>query len=197
MGNYLIYYMGFTADMLGIIQGIGLITAMLLVIPAGFLINRHKTPYVAAAGVIINASGLLIINSFVRPDTVDVSAIFTNANIPLILAVFLIGAGYILIMQTMTMWVKQLYPQKNRGQFEGIRILTFVLLPMLAGTIIGNIIIKNGPGTIINEFGFTENIPTEAIFQWALVLLIPVFVPLFFASALYYKRLKGKTDGQS
>jgi hypothetical protein len=149
---------------------------------------------VAAAGVIINAAGLLTINLFIRPGGVDTSAIFTAANIPLLLAVFLIGTGYIMIVQSMTMWVKQLYPSDSRGQFEGIRIISFVLAPMLIGTIIGNIIVKHGAGTIVNEFGITENIPTEAIFQWALVLLVPVFIPLYFASRLYYRRLKEPVD---
>jgi len=197
MGNWLIYYMGFTPDMMGLIQGIGLIAAMLLAIPAGILINRYKTPYVAAAGIIINAAGLLTIVLFIRPGSVDPSAVFTSSNIPLLLAVFLVGAGYILIMQTMTMWVKQLYPQGSRGQFEGIRILAFVLLPMLIGTIIGNIIVKRGAGSVINEMGITENIPTEAIFQWALVLLIPAFIPLVSASRLYYKRLKELLDNRT
>ena len=190
MGNWIIYYMGFTPDMMGIMQGVGLIVAMALVIPAGSLINRSKTPFVAAAGILINALGLLTIIAFVRPEKADVSAIFTAANIPLLLAIFLVGAGYVLIMQTMTMWIKQLYPQNSRGQFEGIRILSFVLIPMMIGTVIGNVIVKNGAGTIINEFGITENIPTEALFQWALILLIPVFFPLFYASALYFKRVK-------
>jgi hypothetical protein len=61
---------------------------------------------------------------------------------------------------------------------------------MLIGTIIGNIIVKNGAGSVQNEFGFTENIPTEAIFRWAAVLLVPVFVPLFFAVKLYNRRIK-------
>jgi hypothetical protein len=93
-------------------------------------------------------------------------------------------------MQSMNMWIRQLYPEESHGQFEGIRILSFILIPMLVGTIIGNIIIKTGAGSIVNEFGFTENIPTESLFKWAALLLIPVFIPLYFASKLYYKRVK-------
>jgi MFS family permease len=190
IGNWLIYYIGFTPDMMGIIQGISLIAAMLLAIPAGFLINRYKTPLVAACGTALTAAGLLVVGIFIRPDRVDASAIFAAANAPLLLAVFLIGAGYILLMQAMTIWVKQLYPENSRGQFEGIRIMSFVLVPMLIGTIIGNIIVKNGAGTVQNEFGFSENIPTESLFQWAAALLMPTFVPLFLAAKLYRKRVR-------
>ena len=190
MGNWLIYYMGFTPDIMGLIQGTGLIAAMLLAIPAGVLINRNKTPAVASAGAFFTAFGLAIIGIFIRPGSADPSAVFVAANVPLLAAVFLIGTGLILITQSTTMWVKQLYPAESRGQFEGIRITFFILLPMLIGTVIGNIIVKRGAGTVINEFGLTENIPTEAIFHWALLLLVPIIIPLFFASRLYNKRIQ-------
>lgn len=194
IGNWLIYYMGFTPDKMGIIQGVTFIAAMFLVIPGSALINRQKTPPVSACGIAVTFIGLLFGGIFIRPDKVDASAIFTPVNIPLIVLIFLTGAGYILFMQAITIWIKQLYPENSRGQFEGIRILSFVLIPMLIGTVIGNIIVKNGAGSIQNEFGFTENIPTEAIFQWAAVLLVPVFIPLFFAARLYNKRVKRHAD---
>ncbi|MCL2007321.1 MAG: MFS transporter [Treponema sp.] len=192
MGNWLIYRMGFTPDLMGLIQGLGLLAAMLLAIPGAGLINRKQTPLVATAGVIITAAGLITVSLFIRPGVGDSSVIFAVGNLPLLLAVFLIGAGYILIMQSVTMWVKQLFPESNRGQFEGVRILSFVLLPMLIGTIIGNIIVRRGAGSIINEFGFVENIPTESMFLWATVLLIPVLLPLIKGSKFYYKRVRGQ-----
>jgi MFS family permease len=178
MGNWLIYRIGFTADMMGLIQGVGLILAMVFALPGIKLINKRKTPLAAVIGIVINALGLTAIAIFIKPGGVDSSAAFTVRNIPLFVCVFLVGAGYILLNQAMTMWVKELYPEESRGQFEGVRILFFVLLPMFIGTVIGNIIVKSGPGTV-------ENIPTEAVFQWAAVLLLPVFIPLYFAAKHY------------
>lgn len=192
MGNWLIYYMGFTPDTMGLIQGVGLIAAMLLAIPAIFLINRKKTPYVGAAAIVINMIGLWVLYLFVKPGTVDTANIFAAANLPLLFAVFMAGAGYILIMQSMTMWVKQLYPAESRGQFEGVRVMFFTLIPMIIGTAIGNAIIKNGAGTVVNEFGITENIPTEAMYLWAALLVLLAFIPLYFAGKQYYLRLKNE-----
>ena len=182
--------MGFTPDLMGLIQGFALIAAMLLAIPGILLINAQKTPLVAICGIIFNGAGLLYVRLFIRPGSGDTTTIFSIANIPLLLPVFLIGAGLILITQSMTMWVKQLFPEDKRGQFEGVRILSFVLVPMLIGTIIGNIIVTQGAGTVINEFGMTENIPTESIFQWASALLLLAFIPLIPAARLYYKRIR-------
>ncbi|MCL2609773.1 MAG: MFS transporter [Treponema sp.] len=199
MGNWVIYRMGFTADMMGLIQGGALIVAMPLAIPATFLMNRQKTPTVAFSGLVLNMAGVLTAGLFIRPGVVNTGVVLAAANIPLLLAVFLIGAGYILIVQSMTMWVKQLYPEESRGQFEGIRIVSFVMLPMIVGTVIGNAVVKGGAGTVVNDLGMIENIPTEAIFLWAAPLLLPVFVPMFLAARRYYVRINatGHNDGRA
>lgn len=188
MGNWMIYRMGFTPDAMGLVQGLSLLAASLLVVPAIGLINRSKTPLVAGAAVCINILGLGLLSFFVRPGTVDTGAVFSARNLPLFLAVFLAGAGYILVMQSMTMWVKQLYPEESRGQFEGVRVTFFTLIPMFIGTILGNIIIKNGAGSVVNEYGITENIPTESIYRWAALLAVLTFIPLYFAAKRYKAR---------
>ncbi len=190
MGNWMIYRMGFAADSMGIVQGLSLLLASLLVIPSIGFINRNKTPLVAAAAIVLNLVGLWTLTLFIRPGSVNTTAIFSAANLPLFLTVFLVGAGQVLMTQAMTMWVKQLYPEDSRGGFEGIRVLFFTLIPMFAGTVIGNIIVKNGAGTVVNEYGITENIPTESIYLWAGILVLAAFVPLFFAARRYYGRIR-------
>jgi len=189
MGNWLIHRMGFTPDLMGLIQGTALIAAMFLAVPGTILINKNKTPLVAIAGVIFNVTGVAAVGVFIRPGMGDTTTVFAAANIPLLVCVFLVGAGMILFTQSLTMWVKQLFPQDSRGQFEGIRLLSFMLIPMVIGTLIGNAIIRGGEGSVVNEFGIVENIPTEALFQWAAVLMIPIILPLFRATRLYFKRV--------
>ncbi len=190
MGNWMIYRMGFKADSMGLIQGISLLLASLLVIPCIGLINRNKTPIITFAAIIVNMTGLWILGLFIRPENINTQKLFGSQNYLLFLAIFLIGAGYILVVQSMTMWVKQLYPQESHGQFEGIRVLFFTLIPMIIGTVIGNIIIKNGAGSIVNEYGITENIPTESIYLWAALLVMLPIIPLLFGAKAYYKRVE-------
>ncbi len=189
MGNWMIYRMGFDPGSMGLIQGISLLLASSLVIPSIGLINRNKTPFVTFAAIIINMIGLWILALFVRPENVNTEQVFSLQNLLLFFAVFLAGAGYVLVVQSMTMWVKQLYPQESRGQFEGIRVLFFTLIPMIIGTVIGNIIVKNGAGSIVNEYGITENIPTESIYLWAALLVLIPLIPLFFGTKAYYERV--------
>jgi MFS family permease len=191
MGNWMIYGLGFTPDKIGLVQGIGLILAMVLSIPGAWFINRRKMPFVGFAAVIINIVGLLFLYLTIKPQMLNTAVLFSAANIPLFTGTFLVGGGYILIAQSMVMWVKSLYPPESRGQFEGIRCISFTLIPMVIGTGIGNWVVKNGAGSITNEYGITENIPTESIFLWAAVLLLLCFIPLAVASKLYFKRIAG------
>ncbi|HWQ58950.1 MAG TPA: MFS transporter [Clostridia bacterium] len=197
MGNWMIYRMGFTADNMGLIQGIGLIAAMALPVVSIPLINKNKTPWVAGAAVVLNIVGLWILYLFVKPGSVDHTAAFAAKNVPLLAAVFLAGAGYVLIMQAMTMWVKQLYPEDSRGQFEGVRVLSFTLIPMIIGTIIGNVIVRNGAGSVVNAYGITENIPAEDIYLWGAILVTLTFVPLYLAAKQYFRRVKGGGAAQT
>lgn len=192
MGNWMIYRMGFTADLMGLIQGIGLLLASLLVIPAIGLINKNKTPLVAFIAIILNMLGLWAMVLFVSPQSVNSKSLFSFVNVPLFIAVFLVGAGYVLMVQSMTMWVKQLYPQENRGQFEGVRVLFFTLIPMIIGTVIGNIIVKNGAGSIVNSYGITENIPTESIYFYAALLVILPLLALFKTAKMYQLRVRSQ-----
>ncbi len=190
MGNWLIYYLGFTEFSMGLIEGVALAAAMVLAIPAIFLINRNKTPLVATVAIVLDMIGLWVLYFFARPGMVDPSNVFSASNAVPLFGVFLVGSGYVLIAQSTTMWVKQLYPAESRGQFEGVRVAFFTLIPMIIGTVIANIIIKTGTGTFINDFGIEENIPTEAIFLWAAIILVAAFVPLYFAAQEYRRRIR-------
>ena len=192
MGNWMIYHLGFDAANMGFIQGVGLILAMGLSIPAIGMINKNKTPLVATIAILVDIVGLVMLYLFVRPETIDASTAFSGANAIMLLSVFLAGVGYILIMQSMTMWIKQLYPEDSRGQFEGIRVLFFTLIPMIIGTSIGNFVIKHGAGTITNEYGIVENIPTESMFLMAAVVVVFTLIPLYFAKKHYDQRLNMK-----
>ena len=190
MGNWIIYDIGFTAGDMGLIQGIPLLLAVIVTIPFIKLINKNKIPLVALISVCCNAIGLLFIYLFVKDSSsVDTSNVFALRNIPILFCVFLVGVGYVLITQTCMIWVKGLFPEESKGQFEGIRVLFFTLIPMLIGTVIGNIIIKYS-GETLYEDGLPVEIPQENLFLWAAIIVLLTFIPLIFATKAYNKRIK-------
>lgn len=190
MGNYMIYYLNFTAGEMGLIQGISLILAMALVIPSTIFINKNKCPLVGYLAIAFNLIGLMIMYIFVRPDTVDPSGAFAVGNLVLFLSIFFIGVGYMTILQTTTVWAKQLYPKDSKGQFEGIRILFFVLIPMVLGSIIASLVVKGSGLQFDNpETGRLEYLPNEMIFLVGALITIFTIIPLLFASKHYRKRV--------
>lgn len=183
LGNFMIYYLGFTADIMGLIEGVGLLIAMFATIPAIKLIQADKSSLIIAISVLINAAGLLIIGLFVSPTNVNPASIW---NPHLLIGVLLVGIGYILFLQTITVWSKRLYPEDARGQFEGIRIIFYVLIPMIMAPLISNPIIKKS-GEFVDEYGFTEYLPTNTLFIAGVVLVLITLLPLVAASKEHKK----------
>ena len=178
LGNFMIYYLGFTADTMGLIEGVGLLLAMFTSIPAIRFIRNDKSSLIILFAVVINAIGLLVIGLLVSPENVNPSTIW---NPMLLIGVLLVGIGYILFLQTITVWSKRLYPEDARGQFEGIRIIFYVLIPMVVAPLISNPIIKNN-GEIIDENGFTAYLPTNTLFLAGVVIVLLTLIPLWAAT---------------
>ena len=186
MGNYIIYYLGYTADQMGIIEAVPLVLAMLSAIPISMLINRDKHIPVVIFSVAINIIGLLVVAPIKAAD-VDPSSLF---NLQLWLGVFLVGIGYVGILQTTKVWVKQLYPKDSRGQFEGIWILFFVLIPMIGGSLIGERVVKLGGETFVNTVsGQTEYIPNGMIFYIGAAVIVFSLIPFLMTIRHFRKRL--------
>ena len=185
IGNYMIYYLGFKPDMMGYIEGIGLVLAMLCTIPVTKLLNHRKEPKVAIVSVLVNSLGVAILGLFVRPGNIDAKSIW---NPVLLIGVFLLGVGYVLFLQSITVWSKQLYPEDSRGQFEGIRILFFVLIPMIIAPLLANPIIKRS-GEYVDENGFTAYLPTHTLFIAGAILVLLTLLPLIPAAKKHRERV--------
>ena len=178
VGNYMIYYLGFSADSIGIIQGIALILGMFSVIPASKLLDKNRFALAAALAVVLSLIGVGMLGLFGRPENVDPTTIF---NPMLLVALFFFGCGYIVFMQVTSVWMKQLFPEESKGQFEGFRIVFFVLIPWVVSPFIANPIIKNN-GQIVDANGQTAFLPTHVLFLVSTALILMTFVPLFFAA---------------
>lgn len=190
LGNYMIYYLGFTADMMGYIEGIGLVLAMLAVIPSTKLINQGKMAGLCQVAVVLNCLGVGILGLFVRPENVDTNSLW---NPVLLLGIFVLGLGYLLFLQSISVWGKQLYPEDARGQFEGIRIVFFVLIPMVVAPMISNPIIMRS-GKFVDAYGFTEYLPTHTLLLVGAVLVMLTLIPLAFAKKEYRARCAGEKE---
>lgn len=186
IGNYIIYYLGYTADQMGIIEAVPLVLSMLTAIPASRLINKNKHVAVSIFSIIINVIGLIILYP-VTPDMIDNTKLF---DFRLWLGIFLVGVGYVTILQTTKVWTKQLYPKDSKGQFEGIWILFFVLIPMIGGSFIGEAVVKTSGEVFQNATsGQMEYIPNGNIFLIGSIIIALTIVPLLVTMKYNKKRV--------
>lgn len=185
LGNYLIYYLGFTADQMGIIEAVPLVLAMLTSIPVSGLINRNHHFGVSLFAIAINAVGLWLMVP-VKAGALDTSKIFHPI---LFIGILLVGIGYIDYIQTARVWCKQLYPADSRGQFEGIWIIFFVLLPMIGGSLIGQKVVTSSGETFLDAASAQiQYIPNGNIFLVGSLISILSLIPLIFARREFVRR---------
>jgi MFS family permease len=171
---YFVNYLGMDYTLTGIVQGVCLLLAVLLTIPSAKFINRGKNTDVIAGALIVNIIGLIIIS-------------LSDLLITLGIGMLLTGIGYVIILQTLTAWFKNLYPEEQRGQFEGIKQIFFVCIPMIIGPAVSNIVINNfGSEGVVN--GKSGMIPNEILFAVSAVLTMITFLPLLPAGKLLKKR---------
>ncbi len=177
---YFVNYLKLDYSVAGIIQGIGLIGAVLLTIPAARFIEKGKSPFIILFAVIVNFIGLFVIT--------------LSSKIPvLFIGVLGAGMGYVLTLQTLTAWIKNLYPEDQRGQFEGIKQIFFVCLPMIIGPSIAAVVINNyGVQGVVD--GVVGMIPTESLFIVSALLTGLTVLPLIPAYRLNKARINAAKE---
>lgn len=156
--------LGMDYTLTGVVQGIGLLAASVLTIPAARFIDRGKCGPVIAAAVGCNLLGLGVVS-------------VSTAFVPLLIGVFGAGAGYILVLQSLTAWIKNLYPEDQRGQFEGVKQVFFVCVPMVFGPAIATPVINAfGIEKVVN--GVAGMVPGNSLFLISGVVTALALVPL-------------------
>ena len=88
-------------------------------------------------------------------------------------------AGYLALTAVGNAMVRDATPKGKAGMFQGIRMIFYVLIPMVTGPYIGAAVIR-GSGQTYTELGVVKQVPTPAIFLTAALLMGLLIVPIFF-----------------
>lgn len=118
------------------------------------------------------------------------AALTQNLRVFAVLALFIL-AGYGLLMIILGATVRDFTPEDKVGLFQGIRMIFFVLIPMVLGPYIGNRVIelfaaRHAAGTFINDFQEAVLVPVPEIFAAAAMVGLGIVLPVVFIR----KRLK-------
>lgn len=188
--NFFIYTYGYDTGMAGVLLGVGLVVAIPFTFLAGKFINKGKFVPVISLALIANILGLFIM-------TLTKHAGGTMLTVVIIIATFFVGMGYMVIYQSLMIWAKNLYPETQRGQLEGVRLFFYVCVPMVLGPAIANPVIENLGKAITIEYesgsidGFA---PSVELFYVAMAVAVLTFIPIYFAYRYTKKSLKNNVS---
>lgn len=86
--------------------------------------------------------------------------------------------GYAALMIMLNSAVRDFTPVSKAGQFQGIRMIFYVLLPMIIGPAIGSFASVNSGVTYTDEYNVVQVAPTSNMFIYAGIVAVLVFIPL-------------------
>lgn len=159
---YLIIYMQnyLKIDNYAIVLGVVLITASIVSVASGRLIDRvGKLRFVLPAALVMFV-GLI-------------GMYFARGFGAVIAAGCVMMSGYMLVTAALSGIIRDNTPRDKIGHFQGIRMIFGVLLPMIIGPIIGAEVIRGSDSTYI-ELGVVKTVPTPGIFLAAAIVLLLV-----------------------
>ena len=89
--------------------------------------------------------------------------------------------GFVLISVILMSTIRDYTPLQHVGNFQGIRLLMYVLIPMIIGPGIGDFLINRfTSGTYVNDYNEIVNLPIKEIFVAAAIVALLIYVPCTF-----------------
>ena len=105
--------------------------------------------------------------------TTAISRVVSLSAIAAVLTTFVMGIQF-------NAAIKDFIPEGKAGLFQGIRMIFFVLIPMVLGPAIGDIACRNSAITYINEYNVETIVPAKSMFIYAAIVSVFVLIPLYF-----------------
>ncbi len=100
-------------------------------------------------------------------------------RIPVFIGSLLMMSGYLSGMAVFGAQLRNYTPEHMAGRFQGLRILSQVLIPGIIGPQIGAFVLRNA-ASVTNSDGTTSFLPNANIFLAALIVLCILIAMLFF-----------------
>ena len=97
--------------------------------------------------------------------------------------------GYISLLSLFGAIIRDYTPQENAGKMQGIRMISYVLVPMFVGPAIGQALNEAQGLTYVDpDTGYLANVPAREIFLVAGIIAILVIIPLVFLTRYINKK---------
>ncbi len=147
------------------IAAVVVVLAIALLIFTGKLMDKFGKDKFMVFSVVLYFLGL-IATGFAKN-----IAVFFVCAVPALL-------GWALFSIAMNASVRDFMPEGKVGVFQGIRIIFFVLIPMIVGPFIGNLVCRISSVTYTNEYGVVTSAPGSVMFWAAAVVAVFILIPV-------------------
>ena len=182
---YLIIYYEQTLGMADyvLIMAPAIILAAVVTFVYGRLVDRFGFRKTILPAMFLLLSGFILL--YLVPSRIQAEGI--AMRIPVFVGSLLMMSGYLSGMAAFGTQLRNCTPEHMAGRFQGLRILSQVLIPGIIGPQIGAWVLRDAP-TVANSDGTVSFLPSADIFLAALIVLAVVIISL----AVYLKRTKGR-----
>mgnify|MGYP000897796721 CR=1 FL=1 len=179
---YMEYYLGIKNYAL--VLGAVLILASAISIVGGRLVDKYGKQKFLIASLVFYSLGMFVLFILGRtiPDYRTATIILTT-----IFGTIMMGA-YLVSMVIFNSLGRDIVPKDYIGAFTGIRMIFFVMIPMIIGPFIGSSIIQSNPNVFLDEFGATQYVPIPEIFFGGTIVSLLAFIPGYYILKFMKKR---------
>ena len=130
-----------------------------------FKIAKKSKVWAFIPGVISLAGGLFVLS--------------TSVNLyPMLVGIAFTFIGYLILTIQLGAAIRDFIPVGMAGRFQGIRMIFFVLIPMVVGPAIGDLACRNAGAVYTDEFGISKIVPDTTMFLYSAIIALLVFIPL-------------------
>ena len=181
---YFEFYIGMTDY--AILLGAVLTLASLMSVLGGRLVDKYGKKKFLVLSVLLYIIGMFImyILGVTIKDDLSLTFIFT-----LIFGVLMMGS-YLVSMVALNSLGRDLMPKTHIGVFSGIRMIFFIMIPMIIGPFIGSMVIKASDNTYVDQFGVIQSTPIPGIFLAGSIVAVIAFIPIYFVLQYLEKEIK-------
>ncbi|HBS04762.1 MAG TPA: MFS transporter [Leptospiraceae bacterium] len=171
---YFEFFLGLK-DYVLMLASILLISSIISVVGGRFVDRIDKKGFLMIS-VILYLVGMLLLYVLGRawPEFDLTAAVLTAGS-----GILMMGT-YLLAMVVLNSMGRDLMPVSHVGVFVGIRMVFFIMIPMVVGPFIGSKIIKNSSSTYTDEFGVIQSTPIPEIYLGGFLAGLLTFVPIYF-----------------
>ena len=167
MPYFIIYiqrYLGI--DAYAILLAVVLLFASVVSVVVGRNIKANNKNKFFIPGMVIMIIGLLLL--------------FFTRNVILVgISGFVMMSGNLILTAVFNVKVRDYTPLDKVGHFQGIRMIFYVMIPMIIGPFIGAKVIS-GSNVFYNDLGILKPVPTPGIFIASAIAVLFIMIPLFF-----------------